>query len=161
MLSNTARTELKSDNGGEFGAQWKTQIEAYEPRLKVTHGLASNPNDQALAENAVGRLRTRLRGMRELYNKNFPEYLDKIVAGMNQTPQAPLDYKTPAQLLEAVIEGDADDLELIESVREHQRGKARKRRGVTKVNEYPLLIGQRVRLLDLAYVKMSKDARPN
>ena len=155
-LSNTSRTQIKSDNGAEFGADWKREIEAYAP-VKVVYGTPSNPNDQALAENAVGRIRTRLRGYRELYDKNFARYLDRLVAGLNQTPQGPLGYKTPADMLEAVIEREDDDLAMLDAVRARQRGRASAARGATRVKERPLTVGQRVRLLDLAYVKAGKS----
>jgi hypothetical protein len=60
-------------------------------------------------------------------------------------------------MLEAVIEREDDDLAMLDAVRARQRGRASAARGATRVKERPLTVGQRVRLLDLAYVKAGKS----
>ena len=153
-------TVLKADNGPEHGAEFAEIVQEHTPELRVKRGLPNNPNSQALAENAVGRVRTRLRGMRPTLGKRWSTYLDDVAAGLNQTKQEPLGYNSPADMLQATIRRSAEDMALLDAVKKQQTGRAKRARGVTRTEERPVAVGARVRLLDLAYVKRGKN-RPN
>ena len=48
------RTELLTDNGtADFGAQFKTSVEAYEPLISVVHGVPNRPNSQGAVESST------------------------------------------------------------------------------------------------------------
>ena len=151
------RSVLRVDNGPEHGAEFVELVEEHTPEIRIVHGISNNPNSQAYAENMVGRVRTRLRGFRELYGKQWNKYLNDVAAAINQTPTEPLAYSSPADVMQAAIRRNTDDLILLERVRAAQVGNSRKRRAATAVRERPLDINTPVRLLNMQYVKQGKQ----
>ena len=154
-----AKTTVQSDNGkSDFGSEFTRVVQALEPRIKHTHGVANNPNSQALAEGAVGILRGVLRRMFRAYDSSdWPSMLQEAGAIMNQRKNAALAYTAPADLVDAFQDGDQA---VVDRAMAALRDRAAKRRGPGGTVDTALAVSTPVRLANLAYMK-SKGFRGN
>ena len=136
---------------GDYGSGFTTALRGIEPLIRHEHGVANNPNSQALAEGAVGIARGVLRRMYKAYDSSdWPTMLPEANSIMNNRKNAALDYVSPSDLLDAFQDNDTA---IINKALGSLRKRAGKRRGPGGTVDDALQTGTRVRLANLAYMK--------
>ena len=143
---------LRTDNGSsDFGSQFTQLVQQHEPLIRHEHGVANNPNSQALAEGAVGILRGVLRRMFRAYDSSdWPTMLAEANGIMNNRKNAALGYQSPADVLDGFQDNDE---EVVERATDALRKRAGARRGPGGTVDTALRPGTKVRLANLAYMK--------
>jgi hypothetical protein len=146
------KTVLRTDNGkGDYGSGFTSALRGIEPLIRHEHGVANNPNSQALAEGAVGIARGVLRRMYKAYDSSdWPTMLPEANSIMNNRKNAALDYVSPSDLLDAFQDNDTT---IINKALGSLRKRAGKRRGPGGTVDDALQTGTRVRLANQAYMK--------
>ena len=158
-------TELRTDNGkADFGADFTTTVETYEPLITVTHGVANRPASQAAVETSNGVLRGVLRRMmrsKGLPQKQWPNHLTEAGYIMNTRPSVRLAWESPADAFNAFFGTTPQDQATVAKVQTAIREDLNARRGPGTTDQKPLLVGDSVRLINDRYMKTKRGMRGN
>jgi hypothetical protein len=169
-------TTLLCDNGASFGASFKQQIEAYEPRIEVVNSEAYVPLSLIEGSNRQWRATTRryLAAMGLATNRWYgwahPRgrgwTLRQINALMNSKKDVSLGNQSAQDVWEAGIEamnGTATqtDSQILRFASEAQIERAKRRRGPSAAVTEPFGINQLVREANMKYVKAKSSLRGN
>ena len=157
-------TELRCDNGQEFGAEFKQAVETYEPLISVTHGVANRPNSQAAVETSNGVFRGVLRRLmrsKGLPQKQWPNHIVEAGYIMNTRPSVRLNWESPADAFNAFFGNSPQDQATVVKVQTAIREDLNARRGPGTTHQTPYNVGDSVRLANDYYMKTAKSVRGN
>jgi len=152
-----AQTELRCDNGQEFGDAFADAVQTYEPQIKVTHGVPNRPNSQAVAENSNATWRgvaRRLLRSQGLPQTRWPQHLAEIGYIMNSRPSGRLGWISPADAFNAFFGDTDEDRETVARVVDAIKRAVAARRGPgARGADKPYPVGAQVRLADARWLK--------